>query len=99
MAEAGDEEISGLQLKTKTYHNPETSLETEELRAFLHRQITTLPDSQRVMLMLRYQQNLSYAEIAEVVDVPLGTVKTGIFRARESLREAIRQFEEQPLWI
>ena len=45
-----------------------------------------LPPHYRVMIVLRHQQDLSYEEIAEVLDVPLGTVKARIHRAREMLK-------------
>jgi RNA polymerase sigma-70 factor (ECF subfamily) len=92
----GDDEIADL--PAASYADPLSSLEAKERRAYLHMQIEALPESYRLLVTLRYQQELSYAEIAEVVGVPLGTVKTGLFRARERLREAMRQFEEEPVW-
>ena len=67
---------------------------SDEQIAFLHQQIDTLPESYRLLITLRYQHELSYAEIAEVVDMLLGTVKTEIFRARARLRKQLHQFEE-----
>ena len=92
----GAEEIANL--PSESVGNPLSGLEAQERRAFLHRQIDALPESYRMLIVLRYQQELSYAEIAEVVGLPLGTVKTGLFRARERLKEALLQFEEDPLW-
>ena len=88
----GDEEI--YDLPDAKFVDPDASLEANEHRAFLHKQIDSLPESYRLLITLRYQQGLPYAEIAEIANVPLGTVKTGIFRARVQLREALRQFEE-----
>jgi RNA polymerase sigma-70 factor (ECF subfamily) len=73
---------------------PSARLEASELRAFLHRQIDALPESYRMLITLRYQQDLSYEEIADVLSLPLGTVKTGLFRARARLREAVEGFEK-----
>ncbi|HLF02081.1 MAG TPA: sigma factor-like helix-turn-helix DNA-binding protein, partial [Anaerolineales bacterium] len=61
---------------------------------FLHQQIDTLPESYKILVTLRYQQELSYDEIASVLSLPLGTVKTGLFRAKAQLRQALRLFEE-----
>jgi RNA polymerase sigma-70 factor (ECF subfamily) len=72
-------------------------VEADEQRAFLWRQIDELPESYRVLVMLRYQQGLAYEEIATVMSLPLGTVKTGLFRARARLREALREFQESPV--
>ncbi len=75
--------------------DPATGLEADERRAFLHRQIDALPQSYKILITLRYQQELSYEEIAGVLSLPLGTVKIGLFRAKAKLREALAEFEEQ----
>jgi RNA polymerase sigma-70 factor (ECF subfamily) len=64
-----------------------------ELRDLLHQEIAALPESYRLLLTLRHLQELSYEEIAGVTGMPLGTVKTGIFRARRMLREALDSYE------
>lgn len=76
--------------------NPAKDAEANERRAFIHRQIDLLPESYRLLISLRYQQELSYEEIAKVVNLPTGTVKTGLFRAKEHLRETLRTLEEEP---
>ena len=82
-----------LDLPSESFADPETGVELAERQAFLHRQIEALPESYRLLVMLRFQQELSYEEIAGIVDLPLGTVKTGIFRARQRLREAWHEYE------
>jgi RNA polymerase sigma-70 factor (ECF subfamily) len=74
--------------------NPENVMRNIERRAFLHEQIERLPDGYRLILLLRYQQGLSYQEISEVTEMPLGTVKTGLHRAHRQLRQAMQEFEE-----
>jgi RNA polymerase sigma-70 factor (ECF subfamily) len=69
-------------------------LEQRERRQWLHRQIGLLPEAYRLLVTLRYQQGLPYEEIAAVTSLPLGTVKTGLFRAKERLRGALREYEE-----
>ena len=73
--------------------DPASSLEAEERRAFLHRQIDALPESYRMLVTLRFQNELSYEDIASALSLPLGTVKTGLYRARARLREALVAFE------
>jgi RNA polymerase sigma-70 factor (ECF subfamily) len=92
LAALGDEDMNDL--PDRRFVEPDASLEAKERRAFLHKQIDSLPESYRLLITLRYQQGLPYAEIADIVNLPLGTVKTGIFRARVQLREALRQYEE-----
>ena len=69
-------------------------IEMDEQRECLHRQIDALPDHYRMLVSLRYQNELSYDEIARITDLPLGTVKTGLFRAKERLRQAMLETEE-----
>jgi RNA polymerase sigma-70 factor, ECF subfamily len=68
--------------------SPETAMslrhDIETIRALL----TALPDQHREVIMLRELEGLSYREIAEVMDVPVGTVMSRIARARSTLREA-----------
>lgn len=70
------------------------AVETDERRAFLHRKIDELPDHYRMLISLRYQEELSYNEIATVTNLPIGTVKTGLFRAKKRLRKAMFELEE-----
>ncbi len=77
---------------------PDTYLEEKQLFDFLHRQIDCLPEKYRIMLLLRFREGCSYAEIAEILDIPLGTVKTGIFRAREQLRAAVADYHKERVW-
>ncbi|MBE2221146.1 MAG: sigma-70 family RNA polymerase sigma factor [Anaerolineae bacterium] len=72
----------------------ETGLLSEETKAALHNAIENLPESYRLLITLRHLQEMSYAEIAAVTELPLGTVKTGIFRARRLLREQLEEIEK-----
>ncbi len=57
--------------------------------ARVRRALVTLPDLYRDVLVLYHYENLKYVEIAESLDVPLGTVMNRIFRARQKMREAL----------
>ena len=74
----------------------EGSFLSREMRQALFRAVDELPESYRLLITLRHIQGLSYQEIADVTGMPLGTVKTGIFRARRRLRETLTYFEETP---
>ncbi len=67
--------------------NPEQEYETRERKEMLLEMLQTLPEDQRVALLLREQEQLSYREIGEVLKVSESKVKVDIFRARASLRE------------
>lgn len=60
----------------------------EELvaRADLRRAVSRLPTDERVVLYLRYEEDLKQKRIAELLDIPEGTVKVRLYRARERLR-------------
>lgn len=91
-----DQDSIHLELRdTNLDMDPVLRLEGKETLTFIQKQIKYLPDQYRIMLLLRYQQGCSYAEISEILDVPLGTVKTGIFRARERLKDAVYQYHEE----
>lgn len=71
----------------------EAGLLTAEFQAMLHQAIDALPPPYRLLITLRYLQELSYNEMVEVTGLPLGTVKTGIHRARALLRSALAEYE------
>lgn len=68
----------------------EMGLVSAETRQQLHAAIADLPESYRLLITLRHLQGMSYKEIAEATNMPLGTVKTGIFRARRELRRTLQ---------
>ncbi|WP_409252565.1 RNA polymerase sigma factor SigW [Bacillus sp. SCS-153A] len=69
---------------------PEEEVEGMELQAEIQRQILKLPDKYRSAIVLKYIEELSLLEISEILDLPLGTVKTRIHRGREALRKQLR---------
>ena len=62
-----------------------------QLRAAMWRTLATLPHKQREILVLRDYQDLSYAEIAETLAIPLGTVMSRLHGARKRLRRALQE--------
>ena len=73
----------------------EQALLTTERNERLQTALENLPDSYRLLITLRHIQGLSYDEIASVTKQPLGTVKTGIFRARRLMRLALEKEESK----
>jgi RNA polymerase sigma-70 factor (ECF subfamily) len=65
-------------------------IEARELGSAIERAIATLRPEYRSCIMLRHVEGRSYEEIAAILDLPLGTVKTYIHRARHELREALQ---------
>ncbi len=70
--------------------NPENMLFSRELGEVVHQAISGLPDDLRSAVTLREFDGLSYEEIAEIMDCPVGTVRSRIFRAREAIDKRVR---------
>ena len=78
----------------KDYTNPENMLLTEEIKATVFSAIEKLPDDLKSAITLREIDGLSYEEIAEVMDCPIGTVRSRIFRARDVIDKELRPLLE-----
>jgi RNA polymerase sigma-70 factor (ECF subfamily) len=69
---------------------PEGVLLTEEIRVVVERALEQLPEDLRTAIVLRELEGLSYEEIAEAMDCPVGTVRSRIFRAREAIDKKLK---------
>jgi RNA polymerase sigma-70 factor, ECF subfamily len=78
------------QVLLKDSDTPEGMLLTEEIRQTVTEAIQQLPDDLREAITLRELEGLSYEEIAEVMECPVGTVRSRIFRAREAIDKKLR---------
>jgi RNA polymerase sigma factor (sigma-70 family) len=87
--EPGAEEIP---LKDETNPAPDASLLEDELQRAIEEAIMQLPESQRMALVLRRYEQLSYEEIAEVLDLSVPAVKSVLFRARTELRSRLSKY-------
>lgn len=73
---------------------PLEQLEVNELEAALHSALMELPEEDRLMITLRYTEELSYDEISQLVGVPAATVGTRLFRAKQRLRVKLSALRE-----
>jgi RNA polymerase sigma-70 factor, ECF subfamily len=78
------------QAKLKDSDTPEGVLLTEEIREVVERAMQQLPEDLRTAIVLRELEGLSYEEIAEAMDCPVGTVRSRIFRAREAIDKKLK---------
>jgi len=69
--------------------SPDNHLANEQIIETIKHAISLLPDEMRTAIMLREFEGLSYEEIAEAMDCPIGTVRSRIFRAREAIDEKL----------
>lgn len=74
----------------KENKTPERTLMSDELENLVFKTMNALPDDLRMAITLREIEGLSYEDIANVMDCPVGTVRSRIFRARESIDKVIQ---------
>jgi RNA polymerase sigma-70 factor (ECF subfamily) len=87
-----DPGIEEIPLKDETNPAPDASLLEDELQRAIEEAIMQLPESQRMALVLRRYEQLSYEEIAEVLDLSVPAVKSVLFRARTELRSRLNKY-------
>lgn len=73
----------------KEQNSPERSLMSDELEKVLYAALDKLPEDLRMAITLRELEGLSYEDIANVMDCPVGTVRSRIFRAREAIDKVL----------
>ena len=84
-----DPEQYGLHAKLKETDTPEGITLSQELQETLERAIEALPDDLRTAIILRELDGMSYEEIAQTMDCPVGTVRSRIFRARDAIGKKV----------
>jgi RNA polymerase sigma-70 factor (ECF subfamily) len=89
-----DEETSLPGLELISAETPETVLAAKDIANAVNAALDALPEDLRQALTLRELDGLSYEEIAEVMDCPIGTVRSRIFRAREAISVKVKPMLE-----
>ena len=85
-----DPEQHDRQARLKEGDTPEGVLLTDEIREVVEVALQQLPEDLRKAIVLRELEGLSYEEIAEAMDCPVGTVRSRIFRAREAIDKKLK---------
>jgi RNA polymerase sigma-70 factor (ECF subfamily) len=75
---------------------PETALMTKEIAQTVNDTIASLPEELRTAITLRELEGLSYEDIAVIMQCPIGTVRSRIFRARETISQKLRPLLDTP---
>ena len=88
--DADEAELGEGHAPLRNMDSPERALLRDEIEHVVHQTIQQLPDDLRVALMLREFDGLSYEEIAQQMQCPIGTVRSRIFRAREAIDKALQ---------
>ena len=87
-----DPEADEIPLKDEQTSAPDATLLETELQAAIEKAISLLPETQRMALVLRRYEELSYEEIADVLELSVPAVKSLLFRARAELRERLKNY-------
>ena len=85
-----DDETSRVENELTNGETPEAVLASKEIAAVVNAAIEALSDDLRQAITLREIEGLSYEEIAEAMNCPIGTVRSRIFRAREAIATRLR---------
>ena len=70
---------------------PDATMEKEDLQRVINKAIDNLPEELRTAFTLREFSGLSYEDITEIMDCPVGTVRSRIFRAREAIDKCVKE--------
>ena len=89
-----DDETSAVENELTSSETPETVLAAKEIAAAVNSAMEALPEELRQAVTLREIEGLSYEEIAEVMNCPIGTVRSRIFRARDAISAKVRPMLE-----
>lgn len=73
-----------------TSMSPDKSILSEERASIIETAIDELPENYKTAIILRHSEEKSYEEISKILNIPLGTVKARIFRAREMLKKKLK---------
>lgn len=87
-------DIDALPLSSDPARGPEARVERRERAEAVRRAVLALPDASRSALILREYEGLSYKDIAETLDIPIGTVMSRLSYARQWLRAALASYME-----
>ena len=84
-------DYQGESLALSDIESPENRLEADQLEAVVYKAIDDLPEELKIAVTLREFDGLSYEDIADIMDCPVGTVRSRIFRAREAIDIQVRK--------
>ncbi len=79
----------------QNFDTPDAEYERQEIEKVVHDSIAELPEDLKQAIVLREVEGMSYEEIAEKMDCPIGTVRSRIFRARDAIDNALKPLLKQ----
>lgn len=91
--QVNDEEV--VSYEPGHFHHPGVQLENKELSATLFQALNKIPENQKTAFILHKLEDLSYTEIAEIMNVSLASVESLMFRAKQNLRKVLSYYYEE----
>jgi len=79
-------------IEQNSFLDPDGELDNRELRRELEKAIDNLPLKFKEVIVLRHLEGLSYSDISEITNLPVGTVKTYLHRARKKLQKELKEY-------
>lgn len=73
----------------------DTEMDVRDRQALIREHLSHLPAKYRIVLILRHLQDMTYEEMAEILTMPIGTIKTHLFRARNLLKERLQALDRE----
>ena len=95
LSSAEEDETSTRKFEPSTEETPESELAAKEVAGVVNAAMDALPEELRQAITLREIEGLSYEEIASVMDCPIGTVRSRIFRARDAISAKVKPLLEK----
>ena len=89
-----DDETSPLENELTSTETPDAVLASKEIAQIINTALEALPEELRLAITLREIEGLSYEEISEAMNCPIGTVRSRIFRAREAISQKVKPLLE-----
>ncbi len=77
-------------------HRANAEIDAHDRQALIQEHLFHLPAKYRIVLILRHLQDMTYEEMAEILTMPIGTIKTHLFRARNLLKERLQSLNREP---
>ena len=86
-----NEDDCPIQIKDTKFNIPDSGLEKKERIEIINKIVSSLPEKYKILIELRYYDELTYEEIAETTNLAIGTVKAQLHRAREILQDIMQK--------
>lgn len=73
-------------------HNPGQDVQKEDLTRLLHRALMSIPEEQRIVIIMKQYHDLKFVEIAEILKTPINTIKSRMYSGLEALQKILKQW-------